>query len=71
VGSGHLKASYIHVEAIPESIIVRSFKKCCISNSLNGSEDYIIWKGDGEDKDDGEWVTHNDSVMSDDSEPDE
>jgi len=25
-------------KAIPESIIVRSFKKCCISNALDGSE---------------------------------
>jgi len=48
---------------IPESIIVRSFKKCCISNALDGS--------DGEDKDDSDWVTDNDSVMSDDGESNE
>jgi hypothetical protein len=29
-------------KAIPESIIVRSFKKCCISNALDGSEDDIV-----------------------------
>jgi hypothetical protein len=29
--------------AIPESIIVRSFKKCCISNALDGSKDDILW----------------------------
>jgi hypothetical protein len=29
-------------KAIPESIIVRSFKKCCISNALDGSEDNIV-----------------------------
>jgi len=28
-------------KAIPESIIVRSFKKCCISNALDGSEDDV------------------------------
>jgi hypothetical protein len=39
-------------KAIPESIIVRSFKKCCISNALDGSEDNILWVDDGEDKDD-------------------
>ena len=55
--------------AIPESIIVRSFKKCCISNALDGSEDDILWNG--EDKDDNDWVTDNDSVMSDDGESDE
>ena len=57
-------------KAIPESIIVRSFKKCCISNAL-GSEDDILWEDDGEDKDDSDWVTDSDSVMSDDGESDE
>jgi len=57
-------------KAIPESIIVRSFKKCCISNALDGSEDDILWEDDGEDKEDSDWVT-DDSVMSDDGESDE
>ena len=58
-------------KAIPESIIVRSFKKCCISNALDRSEDDILVEDDGEDKDDSDWVTDNDSVMSDDGESDE
>ena len=58
-------------KAIPESIIVRSFKKSCISNALDGSEDDILWEDDGEDKDDSDWVTDNDLVMSDDGECDE
>ena len=58
-------------KAILASIIVRSFKKCCISNALDGSEDYILWEDDGEDKDDSDWVTENDSVMNDDGESDE
>ena len=53
-------------KAIPESIIVRSLKKCCISNALDGSEDDILWEDDGEDKDDSDWVTDYDSVMNDD-----
>ena len=59
-------------KAIPESIIVRSFKKCCISNALDGSED-DVWEDDVEDKEDNDWVesTDNDSVMSDDGESDE
>ena len=57
--------------AIPESIIVRSFKKCCISNALDGSEDDILWEDDCEDKVDSDWVTDNNSVMSDDGESDE
>jgi len=57
-------------KAIPESIIVRSFKKCCISNALDGSEDQILWEDDGEDKDYSDRVT-DDSVMSDDGESDE
>ena len=58
-------------KAILESIIVRSFKKCCINNALDGSEGDILWEDDGEDKDDSDWVTGNDSVMSDDGESDE
>jgi hypothetical protein len=37
-------------------------------NDLDGSEDDILWEDDGEDKDDSDWVTDNDSVMSDDGE---
>jgi hypothetical protein len=60
-------------KAIPESIIVRSFKKCCISNAVDRSEDDIVWEDDVEDKDDSDWVesTDNDLVMSDDGESDE
>jgi len=58
-------------KAIQESIIVRSFKKCCISNALDRSEDVILWEDDGEDKDDSDCVTDNSSVMSDDCESDE
>ena len=58
-------------KAIPESIIVRYFKKCCISNALDGSEDDILWEDDGEDKDDSDWMTDSYSVMSDDGESDE
>ena len=52
-------------------VIVRIYKKCCISNALDRSEDDILWEDDGEDKDDSDWVTDNDSVMSDDGESDE
>ena len=58
-------------KAIPESIVVRSFKKCCISSALDRSKDDILWEDDGEDKDDSDWVTDNDSVTSDDGESDE
>ena len=47
-------------KAIPESIIIRSFKKCCISNALDGSEDDILCEDDGEDNDDSDWPTDND-----------
>ena len=57
------------MESHPGEHIVRPFKKCCISNALDGSEDDILWKDDGEDKDDSGWVTDNDLVMSDDGFP--
>ena len=58
-------------KAIPESIIIRSIKKCCISNTLDGFEDDILWEDDGKDEDDTNWVTDNDSVMRGDGEYDE
>jgi hypothetical protein len=59
-------------KAILESIIIRCFKKCCISNALDGSDDDIVWEDDVEDKDDSDWVesTDNHLVMSDDDESD-
>jgi len=57
-------------KTIPESIIVRSFKKCGISNALDGSDDDILWEDDGEEVD-SDWVTNNKSVMSDDDQSDE
>jgi len=58
-------------KTILESNIIKSFKKCCIKNALDGSEDDILWEDNGEDKDDSDWVTDNNSVMSDDGESDE
>ena len=43
---------------------------CCISNALDGSEDDILWEDDGGDND-SDWVTDNDSAMSDDGQSDE
>ena len=43
----------------------------CISDALDGSDDDILWEDGGEDKDDSDWVTDNDSVMTDDGESDE
>ena len=59
------------MESHPGEIIVRSYKKCCINNALDGSEDDILWEDDGEYKDDSDWVTDNDSVMSDEDESDQ
>jgi hypothetical protein len=36
-------------KAIPESIIISSFKKCCLSNALDGSKNDIVWEDDVED----------------------
>jgi hypothetical protein len=52
------------LKSIPESIIVRYFKECCISNALDGPEYDILWEDYGEDNDHSDWVTDNDSVMS-------
>ena len=36
---------------IKTPIIVKSFKKCCISNAMDGTEDDIIWEHNLKDKD--------------------
>ena len=38
------------MESHPGEHIVRTFKKCCISNALDGSEDDILWEDDGKDR---------------------
>ena len=58
-------------KAIPESIIIKSFNKCCISHALDRSEDDILWEDDSENRDDSDWVMDNNSFMSDDGEFDE
>ena len=37
---------------IDPAIIIKSFKKCCISNALDGSEDSILYDDDSNDESD-------------------
>lgn len=37
---------------LPIKTVVKGFKKCCISNMLDGTEDDILWMDDAEDDDD-------------------
>ena len=39
---------------IEAPIIVKSFKKCSIYNSLNGNEDEMLWNAENDDDDDEE-----------------
>ena len=41
-------------DAISQESIVHGFKKCCISNALDGSEDDILWEGLVEHHDSGD-----------------
>ena len=59
-------------EELDPEIIIRAFKKCCISNALDGSEDDVLWE-DGracaaEESDDD--ADQNDIVYEDDSDDD-
>jgi len=63
---------WLHGKPSRRALSSDSFKKCCsISNALDESKDDILWEDDGEDRDDSDWVTDNDSLMSDDGESDE
>jgi len=33
----------------PEEVVRRSFKKCCLSNALDGTEDDILWENSSDD----------------------
>lgn len=35
---------------IPAELVVKSFRKCCISNALDGTDDHALWEVDS-DKD--------------------
>ena len=45
----HINVFIAAWDFIPTDLVVKSFKKCCISNSLHGDEDCAIW----DDKDEG------------------
>lgn len=34
--------------SLPEEMVVRAFKKCCISNALDGTEDDMLWEAASE-----------------------
>ncbi|CAG8619627.1 11841_t:CDS:2 [Diversispora eburnea] len=35
-------------DSIPKEMVIKSFKKCGISNSMDGMEDHMIYESDGE-----------------------
>ena len=35
--------------SIPAELVAKSFKKCCISNALDGTEDDVLWDDDKDD----------------------
>ena len=40
-----------HGQGIPAELVAKSFKKCCISNALDGTEDDLLWDNDKADSD--------------------
>lgn len=40
-------------EKVKTESVIKSFKKCCISNALDGTEDDILWEDDEEEVIDG------------------
>ena len=36
-------------QCISPQVIVKGFKKCCISNAVDGNDDNMLWNGTGED----------------------
>ena len=48
---------------IPEEMVINSFKKCVISNSLDGMEDDYLWAtSEADDTDDAEFDPYDDAL---------
>jgi len=62
---------YIYIYRIFSNLIRTSFCRFLKRKKLVCSCNPRLWEDDGEDKDDSDWVTDSDSVMSDDGESDE
>ena len=39
-------------DSVDMNVIQRGFKKCCISNAMDGSEDDVLWEEEVREKDD-------------------
>jgi len=59
------------MESHPGEHYHQIFQEVLHKQCFGRTQNDILWEDDGEDKDDSDWVTDNDSVMSDDSESDE
>ena len=77
--SGKIKRAQPHVAAhsalstwksIPAELVAKSFKKCCISNALDGTEDDFLWD-DEDDSDVDDSGSDNFTSDSDDAGEDE
>jgi len=65
------KIPYIFESNPHPNLICTSFCRFLKQKKLVHSSNPHIWEEDGKDKDDSDWVTDSDSVMSDDGESDE
>ena len=59
------------MESHPEEHYRQIFQEVLHKQLFGRIRNDILWEDDGEDKDDSDWVTDNDSVMSEDGESDE
>ena len=59
------------MESHPGEHYHQIFQEALHKQRFGRSRNDILWEDDGEDKDDSDWVTDNDSVMNDDGESDE
>ena len=59
------------IESHPGEHYRQVFQEVLYKQCLGRIRNDILWEDDGEDKDDSDWVTDNDSIMSDDGESDE
>ena len=49
---------------------MKGFKKCCVSNEMDGTDDDVLWSGSEEDGNVGSWCEEDEGIDCEDGDSD-
>jgi len=55
---------------ISPEVTVKGFKKCCVSNEMDGTDDDVLWSGSEEDGNVGSWCEEDEGIDCEDGDSD-